>query len=38
VIISAGRVVAQGTLQQLLGGTGQNLEEMFLSLTTGESR
>jgi ATPase subunit of ABC transporter with duplicated ATPase domains len=38
VIISAGRIVAQGPLQQLLGGTGQNLEEMFLSLTSGGVR
>jgi ABC-2 type transport system ATP-binding protein len=38
VIISAGRIVAQGTLQQLLGETGQNLEEMFLSLTAGGPR
>ena len=38
VIISAGRIVAQGTLQQLLGGTGQNLEEMFFALTSGDPR
>jgi ABC-2 type transport system ATP-binding protein len=34
VIISGGRIAAQGTLRQLLAGTGQSLEEMFLSLTS----
>jgi hypothetical protein len=38
VIIADGRIVAQGTLRQLLAGTGQNLEEKFLSLTSGGSR
>jgi ABC-2 type transport system ATP-binding protein len=41
VIISGGRIAAQGTLRQLLAGTGQSLEEMFLSLTSatpGDSR
>jgi ABC-2 type transport system ATP-binding protein len=35
VIIAAGRIVAQGTLGQLLGESGQSLEEKFLSLTAG---
>jgi ABC-2 type transport system ATP-binding protein len=33
VIIDQGRVVASGTLRGLLAGTGQTLEELFLSLT-----
>jgi ABC-2 type transport system ATP-binding protein len=34
VIIDQGRVVASGTQASLLSGTGQTLEELFLSLTT----
>ena len=34
VIIDRGRVVASGTQHSLLAGTGQSLEELFLSLTT----
>jgi ABC-2 type transport system ATP-binding protein len=34
VIIDRGRVVAGGTQASLLAGTGQTLEELFLSLTT----
>ena len=34
VIIDRGRVVASGTQASLLAGTGQTLEELFLSLTT----
>ena len=34
VIIDHGRVVASGTQASLLAGTGQTLEELFLSLTT----
>ena len=34
VIIDQGRVVASGTQASLLAGTGQTLEELFLSLTT----
>jgi ABC-2 type transport system ATP-binding protein len=34
VIIDQGRVVASGTQASLLAGTGQDLEELFLSLTT----
>jgi ABC-2 type transport system ATP-binding protein len=34
VIIDQGRVVARGTQRNLLTGTGQTLEELFLSLTT----
>jgi ABC-2 type transport system ATP-binding protein len=34
VIIDRGRVVAGGTQASLLAGTGQSLEELFLSLTT----
>jgi ABC-2 type transport system ATP-binding protein len=34
VIIDQGRVVASGTQRSLLAGTGQSLEELFLSLTT----
>jgi ABC-2 type transport system ATP-binding protein len=34
VIIDRGRVVAGGTQANLLAGTGQTLEELFLSLTT----
>jgi ABC-2 type transport system ATP-binding protein len=34
VIIDHGRVVASGTQHSLLAGTGQTLEELFLSLTT----
>jgi ABC-2 type transport system ATP-binding protein len=34
VIIDQGRVVASGTQRSLLAGTGQTLEELFLSLTT----
>jgi ABC-2 type transport system ATP-binding protein len=34
VIIDQGRVVASGSQASLLAGTGQTLEEMFLSLTT----
>jgi ABC-2 type transport system ATP-binding protein len=34
VIIDQGRVVASGTEHSLLAGTGQTLEELFLSLTT----
>jgi ABC-2 type transport system ATP-binding protein len=33
VIIDRGRIVAQGTLDGLLAGTGQSLEQMFLTLT-----
>jgi ABC-2 type transport system ATP-binding protein len=38
VIIAGGRIAAQGMLRQLLAGTGQNLEELFLSLTAGVPR
>ncbi|HEY1821818.1 MAG TPA: ATP-binding cassette domain-containing protein [Trebonia sp.] len=38
VIIDRGRVVASGTQRSLLAGTGQNLEELFLSLTTPKER
>jgi ABC-2 type transport system ATP-binding protein len=38
VIIAGGRIAVQGTLRQLLAETGQNLEEMFLSITAGGSR
>ena len=34
VIIDHGRVIASGTQHSLLAGTGQTLEELFLSLTT----
>ena len=34
VIINRGRLVASGTQRSLLAGTGQTLEELFLSLTT----
>jgi ABC-2 type transport system ATP-binding protein len=34
VIISAGRIVARGTTTELLAGANQNLEEMFLALTS----
>ncbi len=34
VIIDRGRVIASGTQASLLDGTGQTLEELFLSLTT----
>ena len=34
VIIDQGRIVASGTQASLLAGTGQSLEELFLSLTT----
>jgi ABC-2 type transport system ATP-binding protein len=34
VIIDQGRVVASGSQASLLAGTGQTLEEVFLSLTT----
>jgi ABC-2 type transport system ATP-binding protein len=34
MIIDRGRIVASGTQRSLLAGTGQSLEELFLSLTT----
>jgi ABC-2 type transport system ATP-binding protein len=38
VVITAGQVVAQGSKDDLLAGTGGGLEELFLRVTAGEQR